>query len=202
VTYQAFVNQETGEFFSETQPRHWTDLTGSGALTEAKMTQTAGFVADGTVLRIKFKFLCWHWRCKDSKRVATHQEIPAVFLERDFGTLIVSHNDGDSRRYNNLGEKNWYLSKDASRSDSVAFYAFCNDGDGRCVGVKSPSATDMTAYRVSEPGMAGSCSYLAPIASIQLPDRYEYTTYFTIGTLEQIKQRFRSGDLDQSSALI
>jgi hypothetical protein len=155
------------------------------------MGQTVKFVADGSVLQIDFTFTCNNPRCKEANPQVPHQEITAVFLHRDYGTLVIKLIDETVKQLDDIndvstGVGNWYMSQNSITSDQVKFYAFCQSdcvGECECVGVKSPKATDLTAYHFLGKGEHSSCSYMAPIVSMQIPDNFAYSSYFTIGSL-------------------
>ncbi len=57
------------------------------------------------------------------------------------------------------------------------------------VGYYVSEATDLTAYRVGNPGQAGSCSYAAPLMTSKMPEFYAYNVYMTIGRLSDVQRR-------------
>ena len=77
-------------------------------------------------------------------------------------------------------------------SESWAAYV---DEKGYGIGVYSPIATECTLYRFGEgPGgpTSGSCSYFAPLVRLAITRGmvYSYDVYLTIGSLDEIRDRF------------
>jgi hypothetical protein len=115
-----------------------------------------------------------------------HQELPAFFVEPEFGTL--AYVDGEpwknappARR--SPGEKNEYIKL-------TEHWAAWVNADDYGVGVFSPACENATCYRV--PDGAGSCSYLAPIKTMALTPGlvFEYEASMGIGRLQDLRDWF------------
>ncbi len=81
----------------------------------------------------------------------------------------------------------------ASTSEWVAYLDDNNWG----VGIYTPGTTEFTAYRALGDGTTGdkgsACSYVAPLRTFALTKGLvvRYDVYLTIGTLDEIKTRFK-----------
>lgn len=148
---------------------------------------------EDNVAHVKFSF--WYNGTQTGK--ARHQELPAFFVDWSLNNFVwyagtTPWKGGELSSYVpdrlDLTNKNEY--KDLSES----WAAYVND-EGWGIGIYSPAAKQCTLYRYgSGPGgaKAPSCSYLAPIATIAVTANwaFSYDVYFTIGTKEQIRERF------------
>ena len=82
----------------------------------------------------------------------------------------------------------------ASTSEWVAYLTDDNWG----IGIYTPGTTNFTVYRALGNGSTGesgsACSYVAPLRTFALTGGLEvkYDVYLTIGTLDEIEQRFNA----------
>lgn len=121
-----------------------------------------------------------------------HQEVPAVFLHRKLGVLVTY-----------TGKKPWQ--KDALtrvKPGKVGEYfkptehwaAYIDEATSFGVGIYSPIATQLVAYRIGPDNSAkrSDVSYLAPLvtAHIQPNTVFEYDAYITVGHVDEIRTRF------------
>lgn len=133
-----------------------------------------------------------------------HQELPAFFVDWSLQNFVWY--DGTSpwtggklssyvpARLDQTN-KNEYKGNDSSSHFLEKWAAYVDDS-GWGIGIYSPSATMCTLYRYGAgPGgpKAASCSYLAPIAALKITPgwQFSYDVYFTIGTQEEIRERFQ-----------
>ena len=172
-----------------TCPMHW--ATGE-LLTECSMTEV--ITLEGDCAHIQYSFTN-----SGKSHKARHQEMPAVFCDYDLGSLVYYKGSkpwtGDvvTRTVpKNLsdGATNQYV----TRTEEWSAYV---DNSDYGLGVYTPGTTQITYYTFGHgPGGAGnpSCSYFAPIRTLAITKGLElkYDVYLTIGTLEQIRSRFKA----------
>jgi hypothetical protein len=123
---------------------------------------------------------------------ARHQELPAIFVDRKLNVLATFNGSnpwsngplsflmpGGTGEYYKLTEK---------------WAAYVDDATGYGLGVFSPTADQLVAYRVGPDGSSAlsDCSYMAPIvtAAIKPGMRFSYEYYLAIGRLDQIRKWF------------
>ncbi|MCQ2140187.1 MAG: hypothetical protein MJZ09_07425 [Bacteroidales bacterium] len=148
---------------------------------------------EGDVVHIKFSFKYSGAKKGDSR----HQELPAFFVDWDLKNFV------------------WYKGSSPWTNDKLSSYvpdrldqtgkneyqalperwAAYVDDSGWGIGLYSPSCSQCTLYRFgSGPGgpKSSPCSYFAPIATMAVAANwtYSYDVYITIGSKEQIRQRF------------
>lgn len=148
---------------------------------------------EGEVAHIKFTF-----KYSGSKKGdARHQELPAFFVDWDLKNFI--YYDGGTAWSST--KKNSYV---PARLDQTGKNEYKNlperwaayvDDSGWGIGLYSPACSQCTLYRFGAgPGGAknSSCSYFAPIATMAVTANWTYTydVYITIGTSDEIRQRF------------
>ena len=164
---------EPTRLYSKTRPKHW--ATGAD-IPEMEMEQWLELKDAVLHLRIKMKY------SGTEKHPAAHQEIPAVFVEPDFATLLL--NDGKELRRWQPGWPNEHV----KLPEHWAAYL---DDKGQGVGVLVPAAAEATCYRFGKPGDRSACSYIAPLTTFALePGKvFEYDAWLTIGTEAEIRER-------------
>lgn len=174
------VSRKNGRLYVKSVPLHWATGDKLPCLMEQEIT------LEGNVVEASYRFFYFGKKI----HAARHQELPAVFLQSSLDTLVTYDGDapwtgapvsklfpGVSNEYIKMTE-NW-----------VAYV----NREGEGVGVYVPSVTEATCYRFR--GKAGGdldCSYVAPISTFALTPglRCSYQAYFTIGTVEEIRERF------------
>jgi len=164
---------EKTELYSKTRPRHWAN---GADIPEMVMEQWAALHDD--VLHVRF-------RMTYTGTVAhppTHQEIPAIFVEPRFATLVL--NDGKELRRWKPGWPNEYVK-------IPEHWAAWLDDEGRGLGLYVPVANEATCYRFGDGKGTSACSYIAPITTFAItPGKvWEYEAWFTLGTEEAIRTR-------------
>jgi hypothetical protein len=119
----------------------------------------------------------------------TH-ELPAVFVEPQFDTLLVCEGSqpwtGGAVSRSKPGWPN------ESRKFLEHWAAYVNTDDFG-VGAFVPAADQLTCYRFGDGKREhGSCSYFAPLKSFAITPGlvFEYDVWLTIGTAAEIRDRF------------
>jgi hypothetical protein len=164
---------EKAALYSKTRPRQWA----SGVdVPEMVMEQWAALHDDVLHLRIRMTY------SGEQTHQPRHQEIPAVFIEPRYTTLLL-HDGRELRRW-----KPGWPNEDVKLPDHWA--AWLDDG-GRGIGVYVPAAGEATCYRFGDGKSASSCSYIAPIATFALKPGlvFEHEAWFTLGTEAAIRTR-------------
>jgi hypothetical protein len=121
----------------------------------------------------------------------TH-ELPAVFVEPHFDTLLVYQ-----------GDKPWtddavQRSKPGWPNESRKFtehWAAYVDTNNFGVGAFVPAADTLTCYRFGDGHREhGSCSYFAPLKKFAITPgmKFEYDVWLTIGMAQEVRDRFRA----------
>jgi hypothetical protein len=164
--------------YAKIEPRNWG---GGQPCPEAIMEEW--ITLDGPLAKIQFK-LTYSGEDQGSPR---HQEMPAVFVDAVLSNHVyfvagelVQRNPSFPNEYGQT-EREWT--------------AWLDDQD-RGIGIYTPGTAEFTCYRHKGSGTTGStgsaCSYVAPIRTFALTKGLEvkYDVYLTIGTLEEISQRF------------
>ncbi len=126
-----------------------------------------------------------------------HHELPAVFVEPQYETLLVYEGTnawrGDSVKPSRPGWPN------ESRKFTEHWAAYVNTNNFG-IGALVPVADTLTCYRFGDGKREhGSCSYFAPLKSFAITPglKFEYDVWLTIGTAQEIRERF--GALVQSA---
>jgi hypothetical protein len=176
------LKQSDDELFARTLPKHWATGRDLPEVTLEERIRLSGPVA---TLRFRMSYDGAH------SHAARDQEIPALFVERRLSMLVTY--DGQSPWTNGKlrelhpGFPNEYY------DCSEGWAAWIDESTGTGIGISVPRTTRLTCYRVGEIGEAGSCSYLAPLINLALAPgvKFEYDASLTIGSIEQIRSRFR-----------
>ncbi len=173
----SFKVESATKLYAATLPRHWAS---GRLLDECLMEQWIRL--DGPMVHIKHRFT---YKGKETHKPA-HQELPAVFVDAAYGTLVAPPEAGTSPdvplRRMQPGEKNEYVKL------GVPWLAWVNEKD-EGIGVLSPGCDLATCYRV--PGKA-ACSYVAPLQTFALKPGlvFEHEVWLTAGSLQEIRERF------------
>lgn len=165
------------------QPRHWAAGT---LLTNVVMEESIQL--SNRVAHIRFR-MRYHG---DEQHPPTSQEMPAVFIDAALANFVYYKGDrpwmgGDLTRC----VPTWPNQHDALDEGWAAYV----DDRGHGIGAFSPGMKRMTFYRHPGPtGPAGSgCSYFAPVTRLSIGPGFDhgYSVYLTIGTVVEIRDRFR-----------
>ena len=160
------------------KPRHW--ATG-GRVDEAEMESV--ITLRGPVAEIEFLFRYEG----EEDHPPRHQELPAVFVDAEYPNLVYVANGILQRKV--PGWPNERI--DAEES----WAAYLNDAD-EGIGVLFPRTTEVTCYRYEGDGKTGptgsACSYFAPVRTFAVTPglEFRYKVFLTIGSLEEIRERF------------
>lgn len=157
----------TGADLPEVIFEEWISLTGHLAHVRFKMTYT------GTNAHPKI-----------------HHELPAVFVEPQFETLLVY--EGAKPWTSEAVQRSKPGWPNESRKFAEHWAAYVNTNDFG-VGAFVPVADTLTCYRFGDGKREhGSCSYFSPLKSFAITPglAFEYDVWLTIGTAQEIRKRF------------
>jgi hypothetical protein len=175
----AFKRDKT-TLFAKVEPLSWS---GGQTCPEAIMEQSIAL--DGCVAHIRFKMT---YTGEDQGK-PRHQEMPAVFVDYALENLVYPEGSEIKRRI-----PGWPNERGRTTGEWTAWL----DDDDWGIGIYTPGTPDFTCYRHHGDGTAGekgsACSYVAPVRTFALTKglAVEYDVYLTIGTLEEIRQRFNA----------
>ena len=171
-------DQKAGTITAKIMPRSWS---GGALCPEAIMEET--ITLDGAVAHIHFKLTY----TGEDQSEARHQEMPAVFVDYVLSNLVFMKEGKLVRRV--PGWPNEY----GKASEHWTAYLDANDWG---IGILTPGTPEFTSYRYKGSGEAGpegvACSYVAPVRTLKLTQGLvlEHDVYLTVGTLEEIHERF------------
>lgn len=154
---------------------------------------TEEITLEGDVAHIKFSF-----KYSGSKTGTNrHQELPAFFVDWELKNFVwyagsAPWTGGALSSY--VPDRLDQTNKNEYKDIPEGWAAYVND-EGWGIGIMSPVASQCTLYRFGAgPGGAkqSSCSYLAPIKAMKITPgwTFSYDVFLTIGTKEQIRERF------------
>lgn len=168
-------------FYAKSMAKHWA----SGAdLPEVIFEEWISLT--GKVAHVKFRM---SYSGTNGHPKIDH-ELPAVFIEPQYDTLLVYEGTqpwtGGAISRTKPGWPN------ESRKFAEHWAAYVNTNDFG-VGVLVPVADSLTCYRFGDGKREhGSCSYFAPVKSFAITPglKFEYDVWLTIGSAEEIRNRF------------
>jgi len=175
------ITKDRQSLYARSIPLHWAS---GEKLSECLMEQWISL--EGNVMHVRYVFT-YNGAKAHAPR---HQELPAVFLDASLDRLVTYDREAPwmNNRVTDLapGPTNEYIKMTEN------WVAYVNrKGEG--IGVYVPHVTEATCYRFrGKTGGDLNCSYVAPIRTFALTPglRYSYHAYFTIGTVEEIRERF------------
>lgn len=175
--------------YAKITPRHWAN---GALLSEVAMEQWIEL--KGALVQIKFRMTY----AGQKTHAARHQEIPAIFVEPQFDTLVTY--EGDQAWTNDVVARKQPGWPNQMQRLSEHWVAYVDDKDFG-VGAYIPIANEATCYRY-QGGANSNCSYVAPLATFALKPGlvFEYTAFLTLGTSSQIRARFQ--ELHEAEKLV
>ena len=171
------------ELYAKIEPLHWAS---ARSCPEAIMQEWITLIGPVAKIRMRMDFT------GETQEKATHQEVPAMFVDFALPHLIFEHEGELVRRDPVFLEQKTGLDKVRYDGGWLAYVDDKNFG----VGIYTPGTKDAVTYRFKGDGKSGptgsACSYVAPIRTLKLTkgEAVEYEFYLTIGTLEEIRTRF------------
>jgi hypothetical protein len=173
---------EKMSLYAKTIAKHWA----SGAdLTNVVFEEWISLT--GKLAHVKFKMT--YTGTNAHPKIA--HELPAVFVEPQYDALLVYEGakpwTGDAVSCSKPGWPN------ESRKFTEHWAAYVNSNNFG-VGAFGPVADELTCYRFGDGKREhGSCSYFAPLKSFAITPglTFEYDVWLTIGSAEEIRDRFR-----------
>lgn len=173
--------QSQNEIYAKVEPLHWAN---AKACPEAIMQEQ--IILDGAVVKIRMQL---NYTGPTQNRNA-HQEMPAMFVDFALPHLMFEL-DGKLVKHapKILGED--LQPENIKYSGNWLAYV---DDNNFGIGIYTPGTQEAVTYRANgNPGPNGSgCSYVAPVRKFQLTKDLvsEYHFYLTIGTIDEIRERF------------
>jgi hypothetical protein len=177
------VKETEGTLYVRSIPVNWA---GGEDLEDCRMEEW--ITLSDNIARIRFRFT---YRGKDT-HPPTHQELPAVFVDYALADLVY-YKDAEPWTGKPLTKRQpgWPNEYQAITEHWAGFVG----PDGRGVGVLFPGTDRITTYRHPGPSgpKGGGCSYFAPIRTMAITPGlvFEYDVYLTIGTAEEMRDRFK-----------
>ena len=175
------LKAEKASLYAKTMAKHW--ATGAD-LPEVIFEQW--ITLTGRVAHVKFRMT---YTGTNVHPKTTH-ELPAVFVEPQYDTLLVY---GGTNAWKgdvlNRSKPGW---PNESRKFTEHWAAYVNTNDFG-VGAFVPVADELTCYRFGDGKREhGSCSYFAPVTRFAITPglKFEYDVWLTIGPAEDIRARF------------
>lgn len=173
--------------FTRTRPVHW--ATGED-LKECEMQQTVSL--EQSLIHVRYQFV----HKGEVSHPGRHQELPAFFVDASLDTLVMydgeeAWSDGPlSRRQPDFPNEYGRMTEH--------WAAFVDSRDWG-IGLFVPTVDEATFYRFpekkarSKASDASWCSYIAPIRTLAITPmfRYSYDVWITVGSLDEIRQRFK-----------
>lgn len=172
---------EGSSLYAKTRPIHW--ATGA-EIPEMIMEQWIELKEALVKIRFRMRYL------GEKTHPVCHQEIPAFFVQPEFGTLVMYDGDkpwtgGDLTR-----RQPGFPNESARLAEHWAAWV---DSEDRGVGLYIEATDRATCYRYGNGAMReDSCSYIAPLAEFALRPGlvWEYEAWITLGSVAEIRDRF------------
>jgi len=175
---------EKDRIYTKTLPRHW-----SGCIDLPDVTMEQSIVLTGSVAQIRFKMIY----TGTNAHTAQAQEIPALFIEPDYGMLVLY--DGNKPWTNGALTRSQPGWPNESRRITEHWAAYVNSDDFG-IGAYVPIANELTCYRygIGKEPEKGACSYFAPITRFAITPGmiFDYEVYLTVGKTKEIRSTFQS----------
>lgn len=175
------------ELYAKVEPLHWAS---AKPCPEAIMQEW--ITLDGPIAKIRMRL---DYTGPTQQRKA-HQEMPAMFVDYALPHLMFEL-DGKLVKHapKNLGAD---MAPENIRYTG-SWLAFVDDKNFG-IGIHTPGTKEAVTYRHKGNGTTGptgsACSYVAPVRTMQLEKAtvVDYELFLTIGTLEEIRERFAKLD--------
>lgn len=180
-----------------TTPRQWGRLASTGKCPlaeDCEMKEVLKTKDNYVVMDFTFKYV-------GSKELGTaSQELPAFFCDWNFNNFVIykggSPWKNQALTYITPIPLSGIANENPACNAAEEWFAYVND-DGYGIGLYTPGTKAAVYYTFgSGPGGAasGSCSYFAPIRSINITPNFKlnYQAYITIGTIDEIRATFKS----------
>jgi hypothetical protein len=168
--------------YVQTMPRHWS---GCRDLPEVMFEEWISLTQSVAHVHFKMSY------SGTNTYAEADQEIPAVFVEPEFENLVLySGSRPWSGEPTDRSVPGW---PNESRTVTEHWAAYV-DKKGFGIGALAPKADKLTCYRFGKgEATTGACSYFAPLTrfAIRPGFLFEYDLYLTVGSVEEIRERFR-----------
>jgi len=175
-------NSTSTTLYCRSIPKHWAK---GDDITEALMEQW--IVLKGNVAHIRYRFSY----TGEHGHKATHQEMPAVFVDYALPNLVFYNGDNPWKEDTLTTVVPGWPNEYHKRTEP---WSACVDDHNMGIGVYTPGTNDITSYRFKGsdgPGGSG-CSYFAPLRTLAVTKGLvmDYDVYLTIGSVPEIRKRF------------
>lgn len=184
------LEQKPGEIFCETVPKLWDMPNEEAAAVMRQWTSFEPGMPDVIVVRCEFESRRDPGDRWGDKPLPRHQELPACYFIRSFGTVKSYLGSGKWRDENPSLGPPW--SKVVPPQKVVA----CFDAEGQGVAIFSPASMPEWNYGPVGQGdssdpKAGPCMHVAPLAALRLGPkcRLGYRFWLVVGTAESMAPR-------------
>ena len=166
--------------YAKTRPRHWA----TGKLLD-EIIYEEWITLDGGLARLHFKMTY----SGEHEHQPTHQELPALFVQPEYDTLVFCENGKAPWKNEPLTRKQpGYPNEEIKLAEPWIAWVDAHD-EG--LGLYAPHATMATCYRWRDGGHS-DCSYIAPTGLFALKPGliFDYEVVLATGTVEQIRSVF------------
>jgi hypothetical protein len=172
---------EAQSLYAKTRPRHWA----TGELAE-DMLMEEWLRIDGGLAKLKYRMT---YTGKTMSK-ATHQELPAIFVDPAYRTLF--WHDKATHQLEQKVPHNIVPGKPSDMIHVDEPWAAYAKPDGQAFGILFPHSVQATCYRYEEASKVSDCSYIAPLQTFTLTQGlvFDYEIVLAIGTVEQIRTVF------------
>jgi len=171
--------------YVKSRPKHWaTGLDIMDATMEEKI------ILKDSIAHIHYTF---RYSGTEVNHPATHQELPAVFVDAALPNLVFYGGDSPWTNGDITSVVPGWPNEGRLRTEEWAAYVDANKWG---IGVYTPGTSNSTTYRYLGDGTVGpkgsACSYFAPVRTMKITPGmvFEYDVYLTIGSVNEIRKRF------------
>jgi len=174
-------NIASNSIYEKTLARHW-----SGCVDLPEVMMEEWITLTGKLARVHFKMS--YTGTNDHSLQA--QEVPAVFVEPQFDTLVVYDGEHPWSGAGASRSRPGWPNESRKMTEHWAAYV---DKMGFGMGAYVPIANELTCYRYGKSdSKSGACSYFAPITRFAITSGFvfEYDLYLTAGRVEGIRGAF------------
>jgi hypothetical protein len=188
-TLQSYT-QTASSFYGVTIPRNW-----AACQLCPESTMYSNYTLKDDMIEIAYSMKY----TGATQKTARHQEMPAVFVDRTLYKMAFYNGTqpwtDDALQFVDPVIHGSRVGNDYYKNLSEKWVAYFNPATGIGLGVYTPTAEQVTAYRVGNNNLTpakSDTSYFAPLMTKTLTKgvTYSYKSYIKIGTLNEIRDAF------------